>query len=123
MTIKSCASERHAEAGYGILKTPTQWNLVWQHDHGVFSETHYTCWIPEAPPGYVALSMFCRFGTKDREPPSDEEVKHTVVVHESYTEKHDLKGTEIWTSDGSGADYTVTLGKLRHHALWPINPN
>ena len=47
-------------------------------------------------------------------------------MHKSYTEKHDLKGTEIWTSRGSGAEYTITLGKLCHHALWPIkntNPN
>ena len=111
---------RETEAGYGILKTPTKWNLLWQHDEGFFSKTYHTCWIPEAPPGYVALGMFCRFGAKDRDPPSDEEVKNIVVVHKSYTEKHDLNGTEIWTSDGSGADYTVTLGKLRHHSLWPI---
>ena len=102
------------------MKTPTKWNLVWQHDEGFFSKTYHTCWIPEAPPGYVALGMFCRFGAKNRDPPSDEEVKNIVVVHKSFTEKHDLSSTEIWTTDGSGADYTLTLGKLRHHALWPI---
>ena len=93
---------------------------MWDHDCGFFSKTYYTCWIPEAPPGYVALGMFCRFGAKDLEPPSAEEVKSIVAVHESYTEKHDLNGTEIWTTDGCGGCHTLTLGKLRHHALWPI---
>lgn len=111
---------REKEAGYGILKIPTKWNLVWDHDVGFFSKTYHTCWIPEAPPGYVALGMFCRFGAKDREPPTEEEVKNIVVVHKSFTEKHDLTDTEIWSTDGSGADHTLTLGKLRHHALWPI---
>ena len=85
---------RETEAGYGILKKPTQWNLVWDHNCGFFSKTYYTCWIPEAPPGYIALGMFCRFGAKDLEPPSAEEVKSIVIVHESYTEKHYLNGTD-----------------------------
>ena len=119
---------RETEAGYGILKKPTEWNLVWQHERsGLFKDSiYFTCWIPDAPPGYVALGMFCRFGAKDLEPPSDDETENIVVVHESYTEKQDLDGTEIWNSDGSGATHTITLGRLRHHALWPIkntNPN
>ena len=107
--------------GYGILKEPTRWLQVWNNS-GSYNSKDYSCWIPEAPPGYVALGMFCRFGvlhTEDHKPPTEEEAKNIVVVHESYVEKCDLEETEVWTSKGSGADHAITLGKLKHHALWP----
>ena len=114
---------REMRSGYGILKKPSGWEKVWSCQKYFPSKKHYSCWMPVAPAGYVALGVFCRFGirgTKRDTPPSDEETKNFVVVHKSYVEKCDIK-TEVWSSKGSGARSKLVLGKLKHHALWPCN--
>ena len=114
---------REKRPGYGILKKPVGWKKIWSCQKFLPSR-HYSCWMPEAPAGYRALGVFCRFGVSGRardEPPSDEETSNFVVVHNSCVEEHVFETPDVWTSEGSGAKYALTLGKLKHNTLWPYS--
>ena len=103
---------------YGAIRKPDGWLQVW-NDRGSGNTRDYSCWIPIAPPDYVALGVFCRFKVKDQDPPSNKEAEGLVVVHKSLVKETDFTKKKVWKDEGSGADYDLTLGRLPHKALWP----
>lgn len=103
---------------YGALREPIEWQPVW-NDRGSGKSKDYSCWLPVGPPGYVALGVFCRFGKSNQDPPSKDEAKDVVVVHNSLVEPCGFVKGEIWKDSGTGARYDLTLGKLPHEAMWP----
>ena len=103
---------------YGAVRKPDGWHEVWT-DKGGKSDRDYSCWLPKAPPGFVALGIYCRFGVDNHNPPTEEEAKGIVVVSESLVQMTCLEDRDVWSDAGTGADYDLTLGRLPHKALWP----
>ena len=115
---------KELSANYGALHEvqPDEWHLVW-NDRGSGNSHDYSCWMPIAPPNYVALGVFCRFGVYSQNPPDKNETKGFVVMHESFVDKIDATVTldNVWSDAGSGADHSLSLGRLPHDALWPTH--
>ena len=105
---------------YGALREPVDWQPVW-NDKRSFRPKNYSCWLPVAPTGFVALGVFCRFGVSNQKPPTREEYEGLVVVHSSLVEPCELDITEVWNDHGTFAKNDLTLGQLPHMALWPSN--
>ena len=134
--------------GYGAICQPLGWHLVWNNRHRVIDtppgprvvvfdrvtdalikagmnakfvfEVGYTsCWIPIAPPDYVALGAFCRIGRwMGKYPPTQKEAEGVVVVHRSFVTKCNV-GRTIYNT-GKSPGYNLTLGELPHRTLWPL---
>ena len=112
---------KELSANYGALREVNQWHPVW-NDRGSGNHHDYNCWLPVAPSGdYVALGVFCRFRVGNQGPPSDAEAEGFVVVHKSLVKETDFETTKVWSDAGSGADHSLTLGRLPHHVLWPYS--
>ena len=103
---------------YGALREPLKWQPVW-NDRGSGHGRNYSCWMPVGPPEFVAIGVYCRFGAPDQNPPTPEEAKGLVVVHNSLVEACGFETDLVWNDNGSGARYDLTLGRLPHKALWP----
>lgn len=103
---------------YGALREPDGWQPVW-NDRGSNNRNNYNVWIPKAPPGFVALGVYCRFKVSSQDPPSGDEAKGMVVVHRSLVESCDFEDSKVWTDAGTWSSYDLTLGRLPDQALWP----
>ena len=104
---------------YGAACKPDGWHKVWSNYRGK-SPRDYTCWLPKAPPGFVALGIYCKFGADNADPPTEEETRGMVVVSEQLVEKSNVKDNDEWSDAGTGAKYDLRLGRLHHEALWPV---
>ena len=112
---------------YGALREPDSWQRVW-FNIGLHNNRFYSCWLPRAAPGFVALGVYCRFNIDNYDPPNREEVNGMVVVHKSLAEECDFADADIWNSAGhyirGGGSARVlrdiTLGRLPSEALWPV---
>ena len=109
---------KELSANYGALREPDGWHLVW-NDRGSWNSKNYSCWMPIAPPNYVALGVYCRFGVENQDPPNRDEAKGFVVVHKSLVKTQTITEDNVWSDAGTWASYDLKLGRLPHGALWP----
>ena len=103
---------------YGALREPVGWQPIWD-DRGSGNSKNYSCWLPIAPTGFVALGVFCRFGVPNQDPPTKDEVEGLVVVHSSLVKPCEFDKTDVWKDAGTWARNSLTLGQLPHVAVWP----
>ena len=109
---------KEASDRYGALRDPIDWQPVW-NDRGSMKFKDYNCWMPVGPPEFVALGVFCRFGVSNQDPPSADEAKGMVVIHNSLVERCELETADVWSDPGTWASYDLTLGRLPDKTLWP----
>ncbi|MBK1985994.1 hypothetical protein A0J48_000250 [Sphaerospermopsis aphanizomenoides BCCUSP55] len=97
----------------GVVQTPTDYKCAW-YDEGSGKELGYSLWNISPMPGYVALGNIARFrkGKCDWNPPSGDEVKGLVCLHQSVCVKGEI-GQLIWDDRESGT-------KKRNGSIWEI---
>ena len=103
---------------YGAVRPVEEWQPIW-NDRGSGTKKEYNCWVPKAPPGFVALGIYCRFGVHGQDKPSKDDAEGMVVVHHSLVEPTQFSRTKVWKDSGTKADYDLTLGELYNNSLWP----
>ena len=89
-----------------VLKPPVSWTRIWT-DRGTGSDYDGSIWFPVPPTNYVSLGFVAQLGYDSPEIPEFRCVRSDFVQSE-IVRKNDL----IWSDQGSGGDYDVSVYKV-----------